>query len=435
MLGRSLGRWGVCNFPSGRFHIGGLQQRSMAGSRRRVRLKRSQQAATLGAEKACKKGWVSSRRRNQLRSDRRLTKAISLFLQEQRARLEAQLTPSRRVDRITKRNELMRLARVAFRALPGDEQNKYLHSSAGSSGVGVSSSAPLAAIATPDSQPSAVASSPNSDPDIGSEKVEEVGPAQGNRQAGAMRSWDAMALADSLAKAKVDFWKGIEKLGCSEGATAPSSPDLGFEQSLADMLGMDALAPSRACQESNKPMARFPIRDKRPDVGVYGPGKAALPSPGGMQTPSPNSTRVRQYGSLGVGSGSQKQIAEPSKKAAAVKSALRDSLIDKASQPLRESYGDAGCMEVLAASFRILDVGESGLMSLRGSLAVKLAALLGVAAKLTQASDDRQHIVKLWASIAGEASEQHVRNMETKVISLWVKPCLGSDACLHTLHQ
>ena len=163
MLGRSLGRWGVCNFPSGRFHIGGLQQRSMAGSRRRVLLKRSQQAATLGAEKACKKGWVSSRRRNQLRSDRRLTKAISLFLQEQRARLEAQLTPSRRMDRFTKRNELMRLARFAFRALPGDEQNKYLHSSAGSSGVGVSSSgssssraAPLAAIAAGDAPTSYV---------------------------------------------------------------------------------------------------------------------------------------------------------------------------------------------------------------------------------------------------------------------------------------
>ena len=67
------------------------------------------------------------------------------------------------------------------------------------------------------------------------------------------------------------------------------------------------------------------------------------------------------------------------------------------------------------------------------AVAVKLAAVLGVEAKFSQSSVVDRHIVKLWAKVAGKLVEKQFCDMETKVISMWMKPCLGSDSFLHKM--
>lgn len=362
------------------------------------------------AHRAPGKGWVSAIRREQLRADRLQTKAISKFLQAEREKLLEHLTPSCLKDRFTKRNELMRVARQTFKALPSHEQEKYMHLATQETAMASTAPPPPA----PSPQPAEGSGSLSSHPGMGADQSESLAHLHGN------------IAADNATQEA-----GVE------------TQEAGLEDALAEMLGLDVPFPpqARASQGSTHRSTRVRITTKRPDIGVYGPGQPASPPAECRWTPLPKRSQVWEYGSLGVGlcrtnqgTGSPREAqASPVKQNAPDKSVLRDRLMEVAPQPLRELYGDAGCMEVLAATLRILDVADESLMCLSGAVAVKLAAVLGVAAKLSQSSDDHRHIVKLWAKIAGKPAERQIRDMETKVISMWVKPCLGSDSFLHKM--
>ena len=82
-------------------------------------------------------------------------------------------------------------------------------------------------------------------------------------------------------------------------------------------------------------------------------------------------------------------------------------------------------MEVLGVSCRILDDAEAVLMHMPGDMVVKLAALVGVAAKYVGApAYTDKGVEKLWVPIAGKVAWQDIREFEAKIIALWVEPGL-----------
>lgn len=103
--------------------------------------------------------------------------------------------------------------------------------------------------------------------------------------------------------------------------------------------------------------------------------------------------------------------------------ALRGRLVDCAGC-LREIYGDAGGFEALAGGLRILD--KVSVATWKGDDIVKVAAILGLAAKMTQ-TQDKNHVRTLWAKIAGKGRERPVRDLEQKVFMAWSRDSLESD--------
>lgn len=104
--------------------------------------------------------------------------------------------------------------------------------------------------------------------------------------------------------------------------------------------------------------------------------------------------------------------------------ALRGRLVNCA-DCLREIYGDAGGFETLAGGLRILD--KVSVATWKGDDTVKVAAILGLAAKLTQTPEDTNHVRTLWAKIAGKHRERPVRDLEKKVFMAWARDSLESD--------
>ena len=106
------------------------------------------------------------------------------------------------------------------------------------------------------------------------------------------------------------------------------------------------------------------------------------------------------------------------------KAALRGRLVDCAGC-LREIYGDAGGFETLAGGLRILD--KVSVATCKGDDTAKAAAILGLAGKLTQTPENKNHVRTLWAKIAGKRRERLVRDLEQKVFMAWSRDSLESD--------
>ncbi len=104
--------------------------------------------------------------------------------------------------------------------------------------------------------------------------------------------------------------------------------------------------------------------------------------------------------------------------------ALRGRLVDCA-DCLREIYGDAGGFETVAGGLRILE--KVSVATWKGDDTVKVAAILGLAAKLTQTLEDTDRVRTLWAAIAGKRREHLVRDLEQKVFLVWARDSLESD--------
>ncbi len=102
---------------------------------------------------------------------------------------------------------------------------------------------------------------------------------------------------------------------------------------------------------------------------------------------------------------------------------LHDGLVRQV-QPLRSLYGDAGALETLAAGIRILSVVD--LERWPDRMAVKMAVVTGMAAKLTQTCDDK-HVLKLWSNIAGKSAAPLVRSLERQVFVVWARNGLESE--------
>ena len=103
---------------------------------------------------------------------------------------------------------------------------------------------------------------------------------------------------------------------------------------------------------------------------------------------------------------------------------LRGRLVDCAGF-LREIYGDAGGFETLAGGLRILD--KVSVATCKGDDTAKAAAILGLAGKLTQTPENKNHVRTLWAKIAGKRRERLVRDLEQKVFMAWSRDSLESD--------
>ena len=58
---------------------------------------------------------------------------------------------------------------------------------------------------------------------------------------------------------------------------------------------------------------------------------------------------------------------------------------------------------------------------------MKAAAILGLAGKLAQIPEDKNHVRMLWAKIAGKRRERLVRDLELKVFMAWSRDSLESD--------
>ena len=86
---------------------------------------------------------------------------------------------------------------------------------------------------------------------------------------------------------------------------------------------------------------------------------------------------------------------------------------------LRALYGDAGALETMACAIRILDVVD--MKQWKNRRAVKLAVVVGMAAKLFATPSDGQHVRKLWARFAGDSSQHEVRKLEKEVLMAWAR--------------
>ena len=106
------------------------------------------------------------------------------------------------------------------------------------------------------------------------------------------------------------------------------------------------------------------------------------------------------------------------------KAALRGRLVDCAGC-LQKIYGEAGSFETLACGLRILD--KVSVATGKGDDTVKAAAILGLAGKLTQTPEDKNHVRTLWAKIAGKRRERLVHDLEQKVFMAWSRDSLESD--------
>ena len=84
---------------------------------------------------------------------------------------------------------------------------------------------------------------------------------------------------------------------------------------------------------------------------------------------------------------------------------------------MRALYGDAGALETMACAIRILDVVDMKQWKIRR--AVKLAVVVGMAAKLSATPSFELHVSKLWAKFAGASSEHEVRKLEKEVFMAW----------------
>ena len=113
-----------------------------------------------------------------------------------------------------------------------------------------------------------------------------------------------------------------------------------------------------------------------------------------------------------------------SRKDGVSKAALRGRLVNCAGC-LQKIYGEAGSFETLACGLRILD--KVSVATWKGDDTVKAAAILGLAGKLTQTPEDKNHVRTLWAKIAGKRRERLVHDLEQKVFMAWSRDSLESD--------
>ena len=101
--------------------------------------------------------------------------------------------------------------------------------------------------------------------------------------------------------------------------------------------------------------------------------------------------------------------------------------LGKSATTLEKLYGDAGAAEVQAASLRILSAILPQLSMQKQSDAVKVAVVVGLAAKLTQTAADPTYVKKLWAALVGRSNEALVVKLEPKVLNMWAAQSLDSE--------
>ena len=99
-------------------------------------------------------------------------------------------------------------------------------------------------------------------------------------------------------------------------------------------------------------------------------------------------------------------------------------------QYLRQLYGDSAAAEVFGASLRLLDGCSSELGVVGVPTEIQVAALLGLAVKLTLDAElmDKAPVKKVWARVAGSHATvlARVEAFELRLVNRWP----GVDAAL-----
>ena len=109
-------------------------------------------------------------------------------------------------------------------------------------------------------------------------------------------------------------------------------------------------------------------------------------------------------------------------------SVLHDQLV-RCTKNLRVIYGDATTFEILAVGMRMLDHVNMQSQAFRSfRVGVKVAAVVGVAAKKVHSGAEvaEDHVITLWAKIAGKSSEPQVRQVEKMFVVQWARAILDS---------
>ena len=315
---------------------------------------------------------MSSSRQHTLMLDRRRTRAVSVYLADHRDILLNMLPKKMKTDKNTKRKELERIARKHFRqASEGEQQTCYAR-------VGtVRASGKFRG--------------------SGEQLVESRSGGEGE-QLVESRSADEAA---GGVRASGKFRGSGEQLVESREPSIEQplvEPRSIVEEQLVEFRG------SVACRSARDGKAGSPPRT--PAGGIT---SSALHAAFGHPTPRKAGRRSFQSAPAPW---SMSESAGPS-------CGLRDSLM-RENQHLRAFFGDAGALETMACAIRILDVVD--MKQWKNRRAVKLAVVVGMAAKLSATPSDEQHVRKLWAKFAGDSSLLHeVRKLEKEVVMAWAK--------------
>ena len=302
---------------------------------------------------------MSSSRQQTVTLDRRRTRAVSMYLADHREILLNMLPKEMKTDKNTKRKELEKIARKDFHKASESEQRTY-YARVSASGEFRSSGE-------------------------GEQLVESRSGGEGEQL--------------------VEFRSADE--GGQPSIEQPLfEPRRFVEEQLVEFRG------SVACRSARDGKAGSPPRTP-PRTPAGGVTSSALHA--AVCHPTPRKVACRSFQSAPAAPWSMSESAGPSCWPGC---GLRDSLM-RENQHLRALYGDAGALETMACAIRILDVVD--MKQWKNRRAVKLAVVVGMAAKLIATPSDEQRVRKLWAKFAGDSSEHEVRKLEKEVLMAWAR--------------
>ena len=305
-------------------------------------------------------------------TDRVRTKAISLYSADHRAAILQNMIPEHQKNKNTRRRELLRVGRIRFNQEPMEEQGKYMQKA-------------KAVEATAEEQGKYMEKAKAEEPTAPSESSsagEKAAPASSSkrrpRSSGVPVEPPNVPPARQQQGGEQQAERSSKDSVCS---TAYITPNHGPEKHTASERSPERMPPSERGPEKLQASESSPKR-LRTSVTVdcqWEMNRSPLP--------------------------------------------LHDRLV-RCTKSLRAVYGDATTFEVLAVGTRMLaevDILAEEFRSYRAS--VKVAAVAGLAAKQVHSSEcvKPDHVITLWAKIAGQSSEPQVRAVERMLLVKWAR--------------
>ena len=331
--------------------------------------------------RARKCSWT---RRRQLMQDRARTRAISAYLAHFRDSLAAELDVLP-LDRNRRRKALEQKARLQFRGLPEEEQQKWLEKAACD-------------------EPTSAEDRKNMRKQDPKKMQKDTASAAGN-PGGKARRAEAKTVPAKRARR--------EQAAEASGPASPEDAGKGVRECSPAKLAAEASGP--ASPEGNgKGVRECSSARSHPTTPWRGqpPRTSTL-----ARSLELSGTKVRHDRAAGA-SQTQPQLL-------LYASSRRH--LGKATPTMEKLFGDAGAAEVQAASLRILRAILPELGQEKQSADVTAAVVAGVAAKLTQTATDPDHVKKLWAALAGRSRVALVVKLEPKVLNMWAVQSLDSE--------
>ena len=355
--------------------------------------------------------------------DRRRTKAISMYLAGNRDHFLRKL-PRRRRQKDQRRNELLRVARRAFRLESADVQRLYFRKVAG----GVEASGGIRRRL----------------------REKQAAPAHGGgKKSGGVEAsggipWGGIQASHGVAKFVAKFLTRAPTTPVAK--SAPTTPPIRCRSSSPGPVQTRCEEVPSMNGDLHVPDAH--TRDEAQAVGggqhepyscIFGTSgsQGALPVTTAhvcTQTIAPDQQMLAcgdvTAGRLRTPSWGQHFEIRGSGPQAKVHSCIVSHIVD-----LRALYGDIAAADVLGASLRCLHLFESalGLTDSRGTESgsqvrgdkvasqVKAAAILGLAIKMVVSTDctDKVPVARLWAKVAGNANVALVKALEIQLVNQW----------------